>query len=131
MDHASQPFRTRARYQPFHLTLNCQGQHILFAQRESAQNDGRERNNRASEQWPHKNAALRKKSDDALKRFRHWGDDQLANIVNDISSARPSDGSEFATSSGMGGNWISKTDRRHTLANASLELFSMTLRFAT
>jgi len=48
---------------------------------------------------------------------------QLANMVKVISSSKPSGGNVLATSSGMGGSWISKTDRRHTFAKASLELF--------
>src|SRR2546428_405236 len=96
----------------------------------------RDGHDRAGEQRPHKKPALDEKAHDCLHRSRRLGDygnsaHQLAYIVNDISSSKPSGGSELATSSGIGGNCISRTDCRHTFAKDSLEVFSTILRFVT
>ena len=47
------------------------------------------------------------------------------------STSKPSGGNDFTTSSGMGGRCASSTDCTQTLANASFELFSVTLRSFT
>ena len=47
------------------------------------------------------------------------------------STSKPSGGKVFTTSSGIGGRCASRTDCTQTLANASFELFAVTLRFFT
>src|SRR5205814_9632799 len=90
---------------------------------------GRDRNNRAGQERPHEQAAFGKETDDGLDELGHFSNSQLAYMVKDISSSKPWGGSVSATSSGIGGNWISSTDCKQTLANDSFELFSATLRF--
>ena len=127
---AKKVFRTCARRQTFHLTLNREWQYIFFPKCERSQNNHGERDDGADQQRPHEDAALGKKSDNGFKDVRHLKD-QFGNMVKVICSSNPSGGRVLATSSGIGGTWISKMDWRQTLANASFEVFFITLMFFT
>jgi hypothetical protein len=72
MDQTKESFRTCARREPFHLALNGEGQNIFLPQRQCPENYYGERNNRADQQRPHKNAALGKKPDDRLNYVEHY-----------------------------------------------------------
>src|SRR5438876_9589994 len=108
---SKQSLRITSRRQPFHFALDRQRQHIFFSQRERAQNDDRERNNRTRQQRPHEDAALRKKPSNSLEGVKHLNrNHRLLNVVNEISVSKPSGGSALATSSGIGGNFESRMD---------------------
>src|SRR5262249_24308911 len=107
------------------------------SQSQAAQNHDRHRHNRAGQQLPHEKAAPREKPKHDIHDSRRFGnnpdtDNPLGKIMNPSpSTSKPSGGNDCATSSGMGGRCASSTDWTQTLANASFELFSVTLRFFT
>src|SRR5437899_596044 len=89
-----------------------------------------------AEQWPHEKAAFRKESKHGIHGFRSFdsyrSNDHLGKIMKPSpSTSKPSGGKVFATSSGIGGRCASNTDCTQTFANASFELFSVTLRSFT
>src|SRR6266545_199847 len=134
---ARQALRAFTRSQTFYFVLN-QGRHDLGAsQSQAAQNHYRYRNNRARQQRPHEKAALREESKHAIHGFRsldsyRGNDHRFGKIMKPSpSTSKPSGGKVFATSSGIGGRCASSTDCTQTFANASFELFSVTLRSFT
>src|SRR5689334_17213753 len=120
-------FRACARSEPLHFAFDCERQHIFLPQREGAQNDYGQRNNRTDEERPHEHAALGEEADNSFKDVRHSEDNYpFGKFIKLISCSKPSGGNVVATSSGIGGNSISRIDCRQTFAKASLELFSRT-----
>src|SRR5213592_3028232 len=134
---ARQPFGTFARGHAFYFRFDHKRHHNFPSQREPAQNHDRDRHNRTDQQRPHEKAASREKSENDIHDSRRFGNDPgddhpLGKIMNPSpSTSKPSDGNDCATSSGIGGRCASSTDCTHTLANASFELFSVTLSFFT
>ena len=108
LNDAKEAFRICAGSEPFHFALDCKRQNIFFPQRERPQNNHRQRDDRTGQQRPHEDAALGKKTGNSLEGVKHLNrNHRLLNVVNEISVSKPSGGSAFATSSGIGGNFES------------------------
>src|ERR1700724_719813 len=127
LHHSKESLRISARRESLHFAFDRERQNVFLPQRQCPQNNHGDSDDRADQERPHEDAALDKESRDGFKHVRH----QFGNIVKVICSSKPSGGSVLATSSGIGGIWISMIDWRHTLAKASLELLLTTLRFFT
>src|SRR5215475_4797502 len=133
MHNARQSFRTFTRGQTFHFVLDQRRHNLVPSQSQAAQNHYRNRDNRARQQRPHEKAALREESKDSIHGFRSFDsyrnkDHRFGKIMKPSpSTSKPSGGKVFATSSGIGGRCASSTDCTQTFANASFELFSITL----
>src|SRR5437870_2104772 len=137
MYNARQPLRAFTRGQTLYFALDQSRQDLGAPQSQAAQNHYCHRDNRASQQRPHEKAALREESKDSIHGFRsldsyRGNDHRFGKIIKPSpSTSNPSGGKVFATSSGIGGRCASSTDCTQTLANASFELFSVTLRSFT
>src|SRR4029453_15050098 len=133
MHDARQPLRAFTRGQTLYFVLDQRRHDFVPSQSQAAQNHYRYRDNRARQQRPHEKAAFRKESKDTIHSFGsfdsyrgkdHW----FGKIMKPRpSTSKPSGGKVFATSSGIGGRCASSTDCTQTFANASFELFSVTL----
>src|SRR6267378_1482742 len=134
MHNARQPLRAFTRRQPFPFALEQRRHNLVPSQSQAAQNHHCHRDNRTRQQRPHEKAALREESKDSIHGFRSFDsyrrkDHRFGKIMKPSpSTSKPSGGKVFATSSGIGGRCASSTDCTQTFANASFELFSVTLR---
>src|SRR5207244_13539933 len=111
--------------------------HALADNTQPTQEHRHHRDNRAGQQRPHEKPAPREKSEydihDSVRFGNDPGDDHRFGkmMKPSPSTSKPSGGKVFATSSGIGGRCASSTDCTQTFANASFELFSVTLRSFT
>src|SRR6266487_434474 len=134
---AREPLRAFTWGQTFYFVLDQRRQDLVAAQSQAAQNHYCHRYNRARQQRPHEKAALREESKHGIHGFRSFDgyrskDHRFGKIMKPSpSTSKPSGGNVFATSSGIGGRCASSTDWTQTFANASFELFSVTLRSFT
>src|SRR5206468_10530572 len=137
MHDARQPLRAFTRGQTLYFVLDQRRHDLVPSQSQAAQNHYRHRDNRARQQRPHEKAAFREESKDSIHGFRSFDsyrgkDHRFGKIMKPSpSTSKPSGGKVFATSSGIGGRCASSTDCTQTFANASFELFSVTLRSFT
>src|SRR5882672_3267296 len=137
MHDTRQPLRAFTRGQTLYFVLDQSRHNVVPSQSQAAQNHYCHRDNRARQQRPHEKAAFRKESKHGIHGFRSFDsyrrkDHRFGKIMKPSpSTSKPSGGKVFATSSGIGGRCASSTDCTQTFANASFELFSVTLRFFT
>src|SRR4029453_15573722 len=119
--------------QTLYFALDHRRHYLVPSQSQAAQNHHRYRNNRARQQRPHEQAAFREESKHTIHGFWSFDsyrskDHRFGKIMKPSpSTSKPSGGKVFATSSGIGGRCASSTDCTQTFANASFELFSVTL----
>ena len=115
-----QAFRIPSGDESLELALDHERKHVFLPQCDRAENDRRNRDNRAHQQRPHKWPTLEEERGNALECFDH----QLGYIgevsLHPIPSLRAAVSS--ATSSGIGGRLASSIDWRQTLAKASFEV---------